>query len=935
MGISIYFARLYIIFIDKYTTLNKVLKNEYGGRKIMKFLSVFLSNYIGIYNGMGLYDIHIDMTKCRNRITIIRGDNGSGKSTLSKAMNLFPDSSDCFIPGLPARKEIVLADNETVYKLIFIHGVKSNGEREVTKAYITKTFGNNIVELNENGNVTSYKEILYSELGLDANFAALSQLSNDDRGLADKRPAERKRFVNSIISSLDTYNNIFKTLNKRASSFKSMINSISGKLSVLGDQASIENNLEAVEGKINDLQDKKDKAIVALAQDQSTIKLLDPDGTIQSSNTVINAELVMARKNLQGLQTIIESLCSEYGISLVTLEDDYKRVVNTKNSLLVQNQINRNSVESLISQKDGQTQFLNQRLYKLQQLNNGDSYEMIQEKLKEYRKQMKDIEDQLRIVGISNVSDISKDEYILALGILYDLEESISAFKSCAFYDVIEKIVKEYIETGVVPAPMDVAKYDIPSMQNTMSALMERRTAIISKMSLLNTLGIRPSTCSDDSCPFIKEALEFKSTNPEAALQSIDEEINRLEEEMENAKDYETIALSFNEYLNKFSIIVREVNKNAVLLAKMPNGEMFSNKVLFFDRLISGYGFEYMKQIYQYIDLANLFDIYKKDASICAEYESELRVYESKAESISMLQQEIETINKEISAIVDKIEPINAEIADNTSKIASLQKLEGVYDAIKDNLARQKPLQDKIQECNGKLSENSRKTNLINKAIADQAAHKDELSKVSYALTPLMAERDKLVHSAQLVKEYQDELAKVRTDYEFIETLKYYSSPTTGIQLVFMELYMGKIIALANELLKLLFNGKFEIQPFIINESEFRIPCLGEGYLNDDISSMSSSQIGMISMILSFALLHHSSTKYNIIKLDEIDGPLDYTNRVYFTDVLNSIMDIMHTEQCIMISHNTELQVDNSDVILLKHDENNTDYYRGNIIWKY
>ena len=88
-------------------------------------------------------------------------------------------------------------------------------------------------------------------------------------------------------------------------------------------------------------------------------------------------------------------------------------------------------------------------------------------------------------------------------------------------------------------------------------------------------------------------------------------------------------------------------------------------------------------------------------------------------------------------------------------------------------------------------------------------------------------------------------------------------------------------------------------------------------------------------MILSFALLHHSSTKYNIIKLDEIDGPLDYNNRVYFTDVLNNIMDIMKTEQCIMISHNSELQVDNADVILLKHDENNMDYNRGNIIWRY
>ena len=174
----------------------------------MKFASIYLSNYIGIYNGMGIYEMHIDMTKCKNRIIIIRGDNGSGKSTLMKALNLFPDPNDAFIPGLPARKEIVLVDNETLYKLIFIHGVKSNGDRDVTKAYITKTFNDKAVELNENGNVSSFKDILYTELGLDANFAALSQLSNDDRGLADKRPADRKKFVNSIISSLDTYNAI-------------------------------------------------------------------------------------------------------------------------------------------------------------------------------------------------------------------------------------------------------------------------------------------------------------------------------------------------------------------------------------------------------------------------------------------------------------------------------------------------------------------------------------------------------------------------------------------------------------------------------------------------------------------------------------------------------------------------------------------------------
>ena len=60
----------------------------------MKFTSIHLTNYIGIYNGMGLYDINIDMTRCQNRITIIRGDNGSGKSTLINLLMRYYDEYD-------------------------------------------------------------------------------------------------------------------------------------------------------------------------------------------------------------------------------------------------------------------------------------------------------------------------------------------------------------------------------------------------------------------------------------------------------------------------------------------------------------------------------------------------------------------------------------------------------------------------------------------------------------------------------------------------------------------------------------------------------------------------------------------------------------------------------------------------------------------------
>ena len=905
----------------------------------MRFISITLSNYIGIYNGMGLYDISIDMTRCRNRITIIRGDNGSGKSTLSKAMGLFPDPNDAFIPGMPARKEIVLANGTTFYKLSFIHGIKANGDRETTKAYITKTFGESSAELNPNGNVSSYKDILYTELGLDANFAALSQLSNEDRGLADKKPAERKRFVNSIISSLEVYNSIYKTLSKRSSNYKSLIQSTVGKLNVLGDENAVNANLEDVERRINDLQDQKDQAIVDLAREQSTIQLLDPDGTIQTINKETSDSLQVDEKEFRKLQAIIDSIMKSNGITSTDIERDYRRIVDRKNSLIVDNQISRTSLDSLIAQQDAKTAELNKKLIRLNQISSGESYEDMKANLKMYRDRIDVIVQSFVDIGfnIETIPSITKDEYILALETLRDLDAYISAFKSEVSFTIIQKIVSIYTETGNIPTPIDTSVLNgkLEDARTSLSMLNLEITSIASRMSLLDQLNLRPAGCNDDMCPFIRDAVGFAKENPEEKLRALEADKAKFIEDIEDISNDIVVAEEFNNAVNRFRAIVREIDKNGSILSKMPNGEMFANRPLFFSRLISGYSFDYMSSIYKYIDMANLLDTYKHYSGICATYESELRVYESKAETLATLNTEIDEINYSIGQLVEKISPINAEIADRTRTIASLESLESAYCAILDTMKTQNAISERIKDYRARLLENSRKMNAINGAIANTQVISQRINDINSSLAPLIHDRDRLTHMAKMITEYKEDLEKLQTDYEFIETIKFYSSPTTGIQLVFMQLYMGKIIELANELLKLLFKGQFEIQPFVINESEFRIPCLGGGYLNDDISSMSSSQIGMISMILSFALLHHSSTSYNIIKLDEIDGPLDYTNRVYFMDVLNSIMDIMHTEQCIMISHNSELQVDNSDVILLKHDESNSDYMRGNIIWSY
>jgi len=76
-----------------------------------------------------------------------------------------------------------------------------------------------------------------------------------------------------------------------------------------------------------------------------------------------------------------------------------------------------------------------------------------------------------------------------------------------------------------------------------------------------------------------------------------------------------------------------------------------------------------------------------------------------------------------------------------------------------------------------------------------------------------------------------------------------------------------------------------------------------------------------MAMIISFALLSNASSIYKIIKIDEVDSPLDRMNRLAFFQALDTLMNYLQFDQCIMISHNVELNMANTDIIILKNDD--------------
>ena len=131
-----------------------------------------LIGLVGVCRASGLKEIYIDFTKSIHKIILIIGKNGSGKSTIEDALTPFPEqASKYYLSGEAGYKEIAYTmEDGTEYICKIEYPVNKLGERLQTKAYLEKIVDGVSVELNPNGNIGSYKDVLYSEFYLDANY---------------------------------------------------------------------------------------------------------------------------------------------------------------------------------------------------------------------------------------------------------------------------------------------------------------------------------------------------------------------------------------------------------------------------------------------------------------------------------------------------------------------------------------------------------------------------------------------------------------------------------------------------------------------------------------------------------------------------------------------------------------------------------------------
>lgn len=881
----------------------------------------------GIYSKSGKKEIIIDFTKCSHKIIYIIGKNGSGKSTLMSALHPFPDSPTMYIDKEAGEKEITYLHDGTYYNILIQYPVYANGTRAVSKAYIRETTPTGTVELNPNGTIGSYKDVLNTKFALDPNFISLSYLSTEDRGIVDKKPADRKKAVASLLESIEVYNEIHKTLSSKSTVMKSLMGTITNKINTIGDSNKLISQREAYKQRIKFLTDEKQELEKKISAAEATINILDPNNSLQTTYKNLIEELDELKNRITVLK-FKEDL---------SIEDVNELYVSNKELLVgISKDIEsyQNSINELLIDRDEDAKRIAIKTQKLNGLLSSSNIADLRKSIAEYKKKIFEYEKVFKEIGIDG-NCLTTDEYTTALSVLEDLRTSLTNIKSYADETALNLGSGAIIDNIPLTQMVIDSETRTNSMNNDIVKLREKvsyYTGLINNMVILKK---RPAECKIDTCSFLTNAMEAMKEEPDKNLMICTEKIDKLKDEVAGSQEvHEGLKLALRVY-NDLNNVLRNIKLNAGVLNKIPIGKKLLQGNTILERFRSGDQFNDIYDLYQYIEYANYFSMYNNDKKVLGDLEAEYRIIKSQESIVNDLQTEINELVKNTADIDNRIQDFN-------DKILSLQKqkvnIESNIEGINNTIVRLK----KLKECNNRKAEIESKINVLNDNISKISVEIDNINKLNSRLNaivselnPLIDEQEKIKYQCNKLYEYQTEWEQYNQQYSIIEMLKKYSSPTKGgIQTIFMQLYMDKTLNMSNQLLQMMFGGELQLLPYVINENEFRIPVqnLSTNLITDDISNCSTSEKCMVAMIMSFILAFQGSNIYNIVRLDEIDGGLDQYNRSIFPQILNNIMGILNIDQCIIVSHASESDMSDVDIISLTPVSHET--MKGNVIFQ-
>lgn len=887
--------------------------------RLIKFKA---TNIIGFMSGLGRKTFELDLSKYDDKnIFVVIGNNASGKSTFLSLIHPTHIPSDgrtkFVIPGKEGSLiRVYKGDDGTILVSKCIYTPKHDESGHNAKCFLSiqRIGDEEPVELNPNGNVTSYTSLLLTYFGITKDYVNFASYSDAVSGIVSMTDSERKNNVSSLVPNTGRFELAYNTINDKYKELRNLMRNVAQKIMSIRDEDSLDADLKRVTRELNEALDKQDEYIQKLGKAEGRIRELSHGNDIKQMAREYN-DMVMSIATM-------DSRLADIKNRLYRLYDKLNLDIDPNNPISFIGVEKLNSYISKYERKIGTTEgnirTSSERLSKIRsEINRTENeigeaesvlFSIQTQDVAELEKTRKGYLDQLQSLRYTAVKDQYQDmTYTECVAFTKNL--STLSYMIQALYDEYGDLVSQYFSS----INEDTTETDMQSIDKltvsieTKSAKKDAiyRTLIEKEQyrKFQNILDQRPRTCHDDSCPFIANALKWAHVAGEIA--DLQEEYKQLDIEISNEQ------ASVESYEKKLSL--RQTAQN--LLAFINSQQEMLNKYLkvsisdLYNAIAHGTWNDLLDilKVKKIAAILSEKDLYERITNqLIPDVERAIEVSRVYGTNRAILVSQLDRMKTTLQLLNDEYtEHMMAQVASTKMKDVYATKLQ-YWRSISDLLSEYKTIAEKQL----RTTEDAKAREANIHTIADLVEKHKELDE------KLDAIRDRIQELTPLKQQIQMDLAELlklkaekdQIDHDFmiVDIMRSIIQPGKGIRKELLNIYFYDIYQTANQLLLNTFDGKLRLHEFIITDKEFTIPFEYAGEIGSDVAFASSSQRATIAIAISLAIISKLVDKYSIVAFDESDQTLSPANKAIFVDIVSKQMKTVGITQSFIISHSPE-----------------------------
>jgi len=897
---------------------------------MVKIRRLYIENFTILKEVMGKDKMEISFSD--NPLCIIIGKNGSGKSFLMSWISPTPfdlvknRSVNPAIPDKTGIKEIDLElDAKYIYKIKIIYEKKTSCFIHKYNRYTNEDLG----ELNPNGNVTSYYDVLEKELGFTKSYINIGYLSDNVTNIISMKPAERSSYISVWLPQLNEFIDAYKVVSKKANIINRQVNMLNADIGKLSD-TDYDVLITNYTTNIAELENSYHEYLKMQSKTQAYLNILKPitrDVLVSKIDMFKNKVKLLNQERIEIMdaRALLSKYSGKNGKKL--MEETINKCTNdlailgTKISNI---DSNLSSIESEMNEINSNNQEIDESTF----LSIESTIEHLKSELESLNKTKDDILKEKP--EYSEVDNIDKSEIDIFRSFMDDLKELRNKITSLVDSSYLKD--NEYLNSSndkiiqlkeTYEKNLDKLEADILSVSNKIYLLKN------SDMSYM--LKFKPTDCTR-TCGIVQELMKYADPRTEIdktqkLLDGLIIEKTELNNKIIKLSDESHNMLLALESINEMN---HKIFNRKDLISKMPSDirTLFENP-------------DICVILTSIPTLLDKTDDYKEYIYLNEKIDTTAKSLETSSITFNLLKQR-KSINDKWLKLHEKYEEMNKtrrllidEFTQTENKEKQLKALNELNERSNAQIEEYNSKADLLITEKKTLKELSKNYYLYN-------SFKESDRKLEICIYQTKSDLDGLKSKIEIIKnkknsmmtliENRDNLLRKKKRYDILSDVW---SPKIGYPALQMEEWLDDLTIQTNSDLEKMWGSELKIEQFKIGADEFNISINRNGEIIEDASECSAGERSTLSLAISFAVIEINLRyrKYNILRFDELDGPFDADRRKSFIDVLNNRMADLDCGSAFIISHNNEFGDTPADAILLSETEEKADFINKTIVY--